>query len=601
MISRTFSLPLVANRTFAAAARAGLGTLLALSVQSAAAATLSLRIDGIDGEMKAAAAAATGIPSYADRRISAAQAQRLYARAPARIARSLERYGYFNTHTDGELRRTPEGWTAELHVHPGPPTVVTEFDLTLPGPALRDKAVGKAVTAFVPKKGQRLDQAAYEKSKAAVQTALLAEGYLDAEPVTHRVEVRRAENRAAIHLRWNTGVRYRYGATTFHGGQFFPGFLDRYLPWQQGDYYAQTQLLQLQQRLVDADYFAIVEVQPDLDHAHDGVVPITVTLGPAERNVYTAGVFVDTDIGVGVSAGLTRRWLNRSGHKLRLDTQLAQRLKSAAVTYTIPLPGRDDRSYNVGISYLDQNTDTTQSKTMSLAANETRRWHGISRTLGLRMLTGDFTILDPNGNHDLDAHGNTTLIYPELVLEHKHADNPLFVRRGYSLRLTASAGPGLLSSTRFAQLRADARWIHALGRRQRVILRASLGATAVSDFDRLPPQLRFFAGGDRSIRGYPYQVIGPHNATGLVVGGRDLALYGAEYEYYFAHDWGMATFVDGGDAFSGLRDFHNHIGAGIGLRWRSPVGMVRLDLGTPVDDPHGRHGIQLHLVLGPDL
>ncbi|HET8942356.1 MAG TPA: BamA/TamA family outer membrane protein, partial [Rudaea sp.] len=65
--------------------------------------------------------------------------------------------------------------------------------------------------------------------------------------------------------------------------------------------------------------------------------------------------------------------------------------------------------------------------------------------------------------------------------------------------------------------------------------------------------------------------------------------------------WGMATFVDAGDAFTGFGNFDTHIGAGVGLRWRSPVGMVRLDLGVPVNDPDGRNGVQLHLSLGPDL
>ncbi|HET8942149.1 MAG TPA: autotransporter assembly complex family protein, partial [Rudaea sp.] len=526
-----FARPPASSQFLARLLRGGFAGLLMLACICAHAATLTVQIDGVEGEMESAAIDATGIEPYATRDVSAAQARRLYAKAPAAISRALQPYGYFNATTDGELKQTTQGWVAVLHVHPGEATTVATFDVNVPEPAHSNRQIRHALNTFVPKKGQRLDQAAYEKSKAAVQSALLAEGYLDAKPTTHRVEVVRGENRASIHLVWDTGVRYRYGETTFSGSQFFPGFLNRYVPWHKGDYYSQAKLLELQQRLIDADYFAVVEVQPDVEHGHDGIIPVSVTLGPAKRNVYTAGIFVDTDIGVGVRGGLTRRWVNSHGHKLKLETQIAQRLKSAAATYSIPLPGEDHRSYNFGINYLDENTETTLSHTISLAANETRQWHGVTRTLGLRALTGDFTILDPNGNKQLNQRGNTTLLYPELVLEKKRADNPLFVRSGYAVTLTARASPGLLSSTSFVQLRADAKWIHALGRRQRLILRGSLGATKVDDFDKLPPQLRFFSGGDHSIRGYPYQVIGPQNADGLVIGGRDLASASGEYEY----------------------------------------------------------------------
>ncbi|HEX6833142.1 MAG TPA: autotransporter assembly complex family protein, partial [Rudaea sp.] len=565
------------------------------------AATVALTIDGIEGDTHAAAAAATGIVQYADHDATDAQIHRLYEKAPERIADALEPYGYYNVKTDGEVKETPQGWSIVLHVHPGEPTTVSELTLDLPSVARDEKAVRRALAAFTPKKGERLDHAAYERSKAAIQAALLATGYLDAKITTHRVEVARADNRASIKLTWDLGPRYRYGDTTFHGSQFYEGFLTRYLPWHEGDFYSQTQLLQLQQQLVDADYFAIVEVQPDIEHAHDGIVPIKVELGPAKRNIYTAGIFVDTDIGFGIRGAMTRRWVNDRGHKLKLETLLAQRMKSASATYSIPMPGENNRSFNFGVSYLDENTDTTQSHTETAVANETRQWLGFTRTLGLKLVTGTFTILDQNGNHVLDEHGNTTLLYPEIVLEKKQSDDPLFVRNGYSVTLAARGTPGGISATSFAQARADAKWIKAIAKNQRVIVRGSLAATQVDDFDKLPPDLRFFAGGDRSIRGYSYQTIGPHDARGLVIGGEDLAVVSGEYEYYFTRNWGVATFVDAGDAFTGFGNFKTRIGTGLGLRWRSPVGMVRVDLGTPIHDPDGASGVQLHLVIGPDL
>ena len=577
------------------------GCALLLAGRLLHAATLGIELDGVEGPLKDAAIAASGIAQYAGREVSAAQAHRLFERAPALIAAALEPYGYYNASTDGELKQTAQGWSAVLHVRAGEPVTVAAFELSVPEPARDEKAVRKALATFTPKQGAPLNHADYEKSKAAVQAALLASGYLDATISMHRVEVSRADNKASLRLAWDVGQRYRYGTTRFDGSQFDAGFLDRYLPWHEGDFYSQAQLLELQQKLIDADYFAVVEVMPDAEHARDGVVPIAVTLGPAKRNVYTAGVFIDTDIGFGVRGGLTRRWLNRRGHKLKLETQIAQRLKSATATYSIPLPGADNRSYNLGVGYLDQDTKTTTSHTESAVVNETRQWLGFTRTLGLHALTGDFTIRDQHNNRALDEHGNTTLLYPELVLERKRADDPLFVRDGYALTLVARGSPDAISATQFAQVRADAKWIKGIGRRQRVILRGTLGATEVGAFDKLPPELRFFGGGDRSIRGYSFQTIGPHDDKGLIIGGQDLAVASAEYEYYFTRNWGVATFVDAGDAFTGFGNFRTRIGSGLGLRWRSPVGMVRADLGFPVHDPDGISGVELHLVIGPDL
>ncbi len=121
----------------------------------------------------------------------------------------------------------------------------------------------------------------------------------------------------------------------------------------------------------------------------------------------------------------------------------------------------------------------------------------------------------------------------------------------------------------------------------------------VKDFNELPPELRFFAGGDRSIRGFDYQELGTTNDAGKVIGGTNLAVMSAEVEHYFLPKWGAAMFVDGGDAFK-TGEFDMNIGAGVGVRWRSPVGIVRVDVAKPVSSKLA-HAIRLHISVGPDL
>jgi translocation and assembly module TamA len=340
-----------------------------------------------------------------------------------------------------------------------------------------------------------------------------------------------------------------------------------------------------------------------VDEARHGVVDINVQLVPAKRTIYTGGPFIGTDTGFGVRGGVERRWVNNRGHKWKNEIVVAQRLKTLSSLYSIPMPGADQRSFNFGAKYRDADTDTSQSRTLELVGNESRQWHGWVRTLGVHALLGTFTVGkrdDEPDNAPGVEHGRSKLVFAEASLTRKRLDNPDFVRHGWSLGLYGRSTAGtLLSSARFSQLSADATWIDGFTRRDRLILRGSVGTTWTSDFSALPPQLRFFTGGDRSVRGYGFEAIGPKNRYGRVIGGRNLLVASATVEHYFTRNWGMAAFVDAGNAFNGT-DYRPKIGTGLGVRWRSPVGLIRVDLGTPV---HSRdfHGVELHIVIGPDL
>jgi translocation and assembly module TamA len=409
----------------------------------------------------------------------------------------------------------------------------------------------------------------------------------------HRVEVSRKNNTATIDVEWQSGPRLRFGAVHFSESQFPPGFLERYVPWKQGDYYSPAQLVALQQRLVDADYFATVSAQPDLSNKDSVDVPIRVTVTPAKPSIYTAAVYVTTDTGPGVHVGMQKRWINTAGHKFGVDVDWAQRRQVASLSYRIPLPGPNDRSFNFGVSYKDEDTDTSHSRNTRVTMNEARKWRGFTRTLGLNYLAGTFEIAD--------VENYSKVFYAEATLSRKQANDFFFPRRGYSVVFGARVSPeDFLTDTSFAQVTADAKYIRPLGPRQRLILRTSLGAMAVEDFDELPPELRFFAGGDRSIRGFDYQQIGSTNSEGKVIGGTYLAVASVEVERYFWDKWGAALFVDGGDAFRSEK-FRLNVGAGVGVRWRSPVGVVRVDVATPVKSELADHEIRVHVAIGPDL
>lgn len=554
---------------------------------------MTVEIDGLQGQMLDSARANLGLEQYEDRDVSPAQVHRLFARADDQLRTALEPFGYYHARVNARLERAEKDtFHAVFVVEPGEPVIVQSMQVEVSPQAAQLDTIRQALERFEPRTGDRLDHVAYERSKQEIATALANEGFLGAQLVRRRIEVVRAANSAEIDLAWDAGERHRLGPVHFSRAQFPERFLQRYQAWREGEFYTAQRLLALQQLLVDTDYFSSVAVTPDLEHIEDGVVPIDALVIPAKRTVYSGSLYISTDSGPGGRIGVERRWLNNRGHKLRVQTEYSPRLQETSVNYSIPKPALANRMLNFGVGYRDEETDTSTSRMLRLAATQvTDRWRGFTRTIGLQYLNGDFEIAD--------LQHSTNLLYAEGLLTRRKVDDVYFPLSGYTLLYGLRfAEESLLSDTSFAQARVEAKGLRRVGRDGRVIARAAFGAMVVDEFQTLPPELRFFAGGDRSIRGFDYQQIGELDARGGVIGGEYLAVASMEYEHYFLEKWGAAVFVDAGDAFTA--GFEANVGTGMGLRWKSPVGLVRLDIAHAVVSDFERSW-RVHLVIGPDL
>jgi translocation and assembly module TamA len=572
-----------------------------LAAAGAHAAGVEVELEGLNDEQREAVMAALEIDQFEKRDISGAQLRSAFKEADEQIRQALEPFGYYDTQVDKSLTGdASSGWKAKFSVQPGEPAVVRDTRVEVTGEGKDQRRVAAAVRDFQPKPGARLDHATYEASKAVLETSLRGSGYLDAKAIERRVTVRPEQKSADVNLLYESGPRYKFGDVRFAGDAPFPeNFLDDFIPWRKDAWFNSEQVLNLQQRLVDADYFELVSVQPALDEKRDGTVPIDVLLRRDERTVYTGEVYYSTDFGGGVRVGAERRWLNRKGHKADAQVEYSQRLQEALVHYQIPRPSRQDRSYDFGVAYRDETTDITRSRNFQVAASRSeKRWHGFTRTIGLKYFIGDFEI---GQDEDELEFGETRLLFAEGTLSRRRVNDRMSPRRGYQFDLGLRLGSeALVSDTDLAQTWIRGTWLRPQGERNRFKVRGELGAMSVGDFDALPPDLRFFAGGDRSVRGFDYHAIGEVNANGLIIGGRYLAVASGEYEYYFDDDWGAAVFVDAGDAFSNR--FSVNVGAGVGVRWKSPLGPIRIDVGFPVHtDLPLQDSWRLHVLLGPDL
>jgi translocation and assembly module TamA len=501
--------------------------------------------------------------------------------------------------------RANRSLSVSIHVEPGEPVRVRGFDVGVDGAGAADTGVRAALDAFAPQPGAVFEHALYESGKAKVGRALAVHGYFDADFSTHRVEVTRAEHAADLDLRWRSGERYALGDATFAQTPkpvIRDTLLHKLVRWTPGDPYDEAALDRLRRSLVGLDYFGLVNVSAKPEDAAGRRVPVQVDLTPAPRSIYTTGLSYGTESGPGLRFGVERRYLNSRGHKALAQVDYAERRKTLTLQYRIPAFAWLDGWYTASLQAADEQTDYLDSRRIEFVASRSGEINShLTAVASLHTLRERWAYA---GDIDHPAFRYATFSFPSLRAEYIDADDRLYPRNGIGGSLELRGGAkGAGSDANFAQLHARASWFRGLGARDRLIVRGELGHTFTDALVEIPPSLRFYAGGDRSIRGYNYREVGPRipatsGRGAFALGAKNVITASTEVEHYFTPQWGMAAFVDSGSAFDGrVPDWHT--GVGLGLRWRSPVGPVRVDIGHGLDHPDST--FTLNLNIGSDL
>lgn len=564
----------------------------------AAAGVIELQVQGLDELQTSAVLAALEIARYRSRAtIGERRLQRLLGQAEAEVATTLEAFGYYTPQTRVEVTSLPASrHRVLLVIDRGEPVRVAEIDLRIDGAAARNERIADLAAAFRPARGQVFDHRVYEASKADIDRALMRRGYLQRQLLVHRVEVDRGKREARIVLQYESGTRHFLGAVQFEGAQFDDALMQRFVPWPNGFRFDQSRVEQLQQSLAASNYFDHIEIAQGEIDPDTLRVPLRVRLSPNLRTRYVAGVSYGTDEGAGVRGGIERRWMNRRGHQLLGEAELAQRRSALYAEYAFPRFAERISRYTLAARWQDEQTDNIDARSLLLSGTAVARGHHWLAQASLNALDGSFLV---GSRRSGELRQDARVFFPELRYERVLAADRIRPERGASLDLRVlGASEALLSDVSLLQARASVKGIVPAGTGARLIAQVTLGATRTDDFARLPPELRFFAGGDRSVRGYGYQELGDRDEDQVAIGGRNLLTASIEYEREFRPGWSAALFVDAGDVWSAGRP-DLAIGVGAGVRWRSPVGPIRVDVAHGLDDVVG--GWQLHISAGPDL
>lgn len=579
---------------------------VALGMPVHASENLDVRITGIEGELLDNVTAQLGIAQLVKRKltiplpatneaeteITEASVRRLHRAAAAEIRAALQPFGYYSPGITSSLERNDQGWIASYEIDAGEPTIIEKLELGMEGEGRDSAALRKVLEATQLARGQRLQHSHYEDTKTALLKAALAAGFLDASFARSEIRVNPRLHQAEIALILDTGQRYYFGDIHIDQQILDPAFIDDFVKIQRGMPFNTDKLLTLQLALDDSGFFSRVEVDIQRKAAENFHIPIVVKTEPAKKWRFATGLGFGTDTGPRLTLAAERRRINRRGHSIVADSLLSGIEQSIGAQYKIPIGNLvSDRLVFSSKATWEDIADDGESRRLTLGVNRNESWRGLQRQLYLRFEREDFTI----GDDDEIVN----YFIPGMTLSYLKADNVLFPRRGYSWSADIRGAAALLvSDTTFTRAEATGRAVFPLGERARALFHLQAGGMAVEDFSELPTTERFYAGGDRSVRGYKYQTLGPTDDSGNNTGGRYLLTGSAEVDYLFWKKWGGALFIDAGNADD---DFppNLEVGAGAGLRWRSPVGMLRLDVAHPFSNSDD--DLRIHISIGPDL
>jgi translocation and assembly module TamA len=518
--------------------------------------------------------------------------EQLYQGAPRRIRDALQALGYYDPRVTPTFERDDACWHAKFDVDAGTPVIVRGLDVRLTGEAANDATFAAARQQSPLTAGLPLHHGDYEALKRRWSDLARERGYADAMFTENRIDVYPDQRAADIVLHFESGKRYRFGEIQFQQDVLSDEVIRSYPTIHAGDPYDGGQLTALYAALADSGYFRNIEIRPQVANRETGEIPIDIVLEGAPRRQITYGVGFSTDTGPRFRFSRANRRFNDKGHQFGVAAQISPVISEFTANYRMPLrnPRTEWLSFDAGIK--SENTDTSESDTLQIGARRVMRTrNNWVRTQMLSWLVEDFTVAD--------QEGRSRLLMPGIAWTRVLADNTIRPNRGTKLELELrGASDTVGSDTSFVQAIARGRWIWSTSELARILFRTELGATEEESFDELPPSVRFFAGGDNSVRGYDFEALGPVDENGEVIGGSSLAVASIEYEHRVKARWSVAVFVDSGNAFESSH-FDTKTGAGIGTRWQSPLGPIRVDVAHPFDDTEDRW--RLHITLGPDL
>ena len=525
-------------------------------------------------------------------RTSELQLRRLVRLAPDQIRALLATEGYYTPDVRATLAKDGHQWKVKLEIIPGTLAHVDRVDLQLRGsieedtPALEERLSRVRIAWGLPP-GSVFRQAAWESAKRGALKALLLERFPSASIAESQAEVDPATQTVHLVVNIDSGPVVTFGKLEIEGLKRYPESLIRSVnPIVEGEPYSQVRLLELQARLQDSPYFTDVNVGIKDASMEAGGVPVQVAVTEQPSKKLGFGIGVSTDTGLrGQTDYRDLDFLNRTW-QLTGALKLEQKKQSLGGEIQLP-PG--DKTYRDSVSALAERTDIEGQETQKLVLGGKRRFiEGKTETVySVRY----WSELQNAGNTATTRNKALSLSW---AWTRRDVDSLLFPTRGYIVNVqTDGALKSVMSTQNFVRAYSRGVLFYPLSPHDQLIVRGELGRVLAGRREGIPSDFLFRTGGDQTIRGYAYQSLGVEQGS-AIVGGRYVALASAEYVHWLSSNWGAAIFFDRGTATDSLSPLNVVSGYGTGVRWKSPVGPLKVDLAYG----HQTQKFRLHFSVG---
>lgn len=500
--------------------------------------------------------------------------------------------GYYHATHEAGFSTNDACWRLDVEFTPGPQVLLGQVDTQVSGTPQVQDLFSDLLLMNPLVSGTPLHHGRYEEFKSTLSARAIEQGFFSARFERAEIALDLDANRADISLVFDPGMQYSFGEiTVIKDDSLDSELIEGMLPVDTGDPYSSAALAEVRANLDASQYFRQIRVSPQIGAAVNRSVPVEVELAMRPRHAWTTGLGFTTDTGPRARLSYENRYVNARGHRLLVDAALAEVRSQVDGTYVIPLADASRQSLNFAGGYSDENNESFESKSAKLEAsirNQNRA--GWLQTVFIDTQRDDYVVAEEENVSVLSTIGAT--------LSRTKADNLINPNKGWKLFTEVrGASDDVFSDATLVQLYASAKHVYGFGR-SRLLSRVEVGATWIGERNELPASLRYFAGGDQSIRGFEYRELGPVNANNEVVGGKQLIVGSVEYDFEVRENWRVAVFADTGNAFNDREDLEWRRSAGVGLRWMSPIGPVRVDLAHAVD---GTDAYRLHVTMGPDL
>lgn len=516
---------------------------------------------------------------------------RLAGHSVEQATKAAQALGFYQTRIRPDVKGSGDALVLVLNVTLGEPVLLDEVDIRVEGPGQGSEAFQLPSSARL-RQGAVLNHGHYESYKTLIANQALRYGYFAGGFEQQELRVDVENYQADITLVYQSGQRFRLGDVAFSDTPFNENLLQRMVRFRTGVPYDADLLAELNRDLLSSGYFETVQVSAPASRAQDGLIPVNVEI--TERNKHSLGFGggFSTDVGPRGKVNWTQHWINPKGHSRGADLEISAPRQQISTWYQIPLDPPQSHSLRFFTGFQDEVIDEVETRSLTVGAQLLRTLDsGWKRVIGLRLEQERFSL----GNES----GESTLLIPSLMFQRTVSDNSIDPSKGYSLMMDLQgAKEGVIADFDFVRVNASAKGLYTFFDKHRLLSRASVGAIGSENFASLPPSLRFFAGGDQSVRGYDFRTLAPTDASGERIGGRYLLATSAEYQYEFIDKWRAAAFVDHGNAVNSLAD-PRETSLGLGIRWVSPVGPIRVDVAQSITEPD--EGFRIHFSMGPEL